>query len=1115
MNTIKKPDGLPDCKIIDTLIEKANSKTDYDFNYIHQLDEIRNRISIEVSRINLLFPEYTPHDEKYHLKRLFFVADHMLGDDIIENMNVTELFLLSVSLYAHDWGMAISENEKTHILSCQKDAPTSDINLLDDENIRIKEFCENKNIEIEKIEIEDWREYVRLTHAFRSGKRIKTYFDSISSGVAEFASRICEGHWLGFDIIDDYTSYPTDASIHSENVNVKALTIYVRLIDLLDMGEDRTPYVLWKFVAPRNQYSKMEWAKHRALQSVTFPQYQLTRYILVDGSTDDQNVFMSIMDLKRYADDQFRQCSDILNRINHNYHKLNISHIEWRIAARGFEPVAIQFEFDRNRMFDILGDEIYQGNPFVFIRELLQNAIDAIEMRTEILEKKDLSFKPKIKVEVTEDTLNYIVQITDNGIGMDEYIIRNYLTVAGKSYYRSVDFQKERLKMDPISRFGIGVLSCFMIADYIEIDTFKDPNTTKKQEYLKISIPSKENYFKIRKNIETLEIGTTFRVFVVKKRLPKDDKTKSIINFNITEYIRKTAGFVKYPMSIIENGIESIIHYPNIEEPKEASVIMMDYKFPIEKVIQPQNIETVKEYFEEKTFHLKTDLNLADFDGCITFLLPKDETVDIISSGHSWPLNEVKLINYKINAYEHKKIKWNDTWARYSTFYNKDRFIIPERYYSVFMDGILIQEITPPSFDLYRKDEDDDDENDIYYSNSLYDSFIIPQFIVNIPKPSGMKIDLARTNIKSAVSWDYPIWKAFFEYLKVNQVNEIVSKEPNERLMALARLITFYNISEKSIIEHLIDKSKFPLPFISNHGTVIFHEYGCDNFEYIRMAPSQFSGEYFKLIKANYFEYEKYDGILKYWKGPEAIIETKDIRFFNEAVISFSNIERLTKYFFSRNYYFSSIEFVTSPLGKNFPLVEEIYKIRPNTTITLAVASVITNFNLGSIDDYDFSILNALLKRKFDNFPRITKFPDPYNSKLFYSFEYLNINNALAKLIISICLSLIKAIDGKNISTEITGKLFDMINELPFIKSHYSSIKKNNIIDINSQLNTVFSEASRYNIIESDINLKSEIKLTDFVENSISINKKTKLFSTFFEIEKYKKSTLEWGEVIK
>src|ERR1035437_2166995 len=134
MEKINIPEGLPNCKIINTLVSKANSKTDYEFNYVQELENIRNRITIEVSRINLLFPEYTPHDEKYHLKRLFFVADQMLGDEVVESMNVTELFLISVSLYAHDWGMAISEDEKNYILSDCKDSLSPNINLLTDEN---------------------------------------------------------------------------------------------------------------------------------------------------------------------------------------------------------------------------------------------------------------------------------------------------------------------------------------------------------------------------------------------------------------------------------------------------------------------------------------------------------------------------------------------------------------------------------------------------------------------------------------------------------------------------------------------------------------------------------------------------------------------------------------------------------------------------------------------------------------------------------------------------------------------------------------------------------------------------------------------------------------------
>ncbi len=1110
MEKINKPEGLPDCKIINELITKANAKTDYEFNYVSQLDDIRKIISIEVSRINLLFPEYTPHDEQYHLKRLFYVADKMLGDEIIENMNATELFLLSVSLYGHDWGMAVSEEEKAYILTGCNEATSSTVNLLDDEKNRINEFCKTKNIELGKIELEDWREYVRLTHAFRSGKRIKKYFDPISSGVGDFASRICEGHWLNFDIIDDYISYPTDASIHREIVNVKALTIYVRLVDLLDLGEDRTPFILWKFVAPRNQFSKLEWAKHRALQSVTFPQYQLARYIQVEGSTDDQNVYMGIMDLKRYVDDQFRQCSDILNRINHSYHKLNISHIDWRIAPRGFEPIAIQFEFDRNRMFDILGDEIYQSNPYVFIRELLQNAIDAIEMRTEILEKKNLSFSPKIKLQVTEDDNCFIVEITDNGIGMDEYIIRNYLAVAGKSYYRSSDFQKEGLKMDPISRFGIGVLSCFMTADYIEIDTFRDPNATKNQDHLKISIPSKENYFKIKKNTEILNTGTTFKVFVLKNKLPNNKETGKRIDFNVTEYLKRTAGFVKYPITIIEKSAETLINNPNVIGVISSSEYKIDFKFPIEKAILPQDKLVAEEYFIEKKFYLKSDLNLTNFDGCITYLLPKSESIDVINDGHSWPTSEVSVIDYKVETPKARKIKWNEEWSSfYSYLPVNDKTIIPDRSYSVFMDGILIQKMTSPEIEL-----DEKDYNSLHYDNRYStENFINPQLIVNIPKPIGMKIDLARTNIETTEKWDKQIWIAFFDYLKDNIVKDILLKEPKERLLSLAKLITFYRLTNSIIIEHFLSDSKYPMPFISNKGNLVFKEIAPSNANSITLAPFEFRYDFYGLLESSYIEFKHYKGILQLWRG-EAIIQINNARHFYKSPASLSNIIVLTESYINRNYYIDSIEFVTSPLGEGFPLAQEILKMRPPNFPSKLDISDIEKIDLNTINKTTSMILNILFNKNFHSFPTLVEFSAPYESKMFYAFRYLNINNKFVNFFIKVCFAVIKVKKENSISKEVIGKLFDMINEVQFIKSRYHDNNQVKISEFNSQINEIINEALRIRIIENDSNIKSEITIDDFIENSITANKNLKSFKAYFEFKKYLKGTAEWGKKI-
>src|SRR4030042_2704846 len=272
MAKIKVSKELPECDLFSVLAEKVEQRKDIDFNFFGKLDECRQRGSGEVRQINVLFPEYTPHDEQYHLKRLFHVADTVLGRDRIEAMNSAELFVLAVGLYGHDWGMAVSESEKEYIItgSPPEGVRTQDLWILSDEQHRFTKFARDQRLimdtdgHIKEIPIDMWREYVRQTHAFRSGERVRRFFDPIDPGIADASSRICIGHSLTFEDLEDYRSYPPDFSVLRETVNLRALTVYLRLIDLLDLADDRPPYVVWKFVAPRDPRSKMEWAKHRA-----------------------------------------------------------------------------------------------------------------------------------------------------------------------------------------------------------------------------------------------------------------------------------------------------------------------------------------------------------------------------------------------------------------------------------------------------------------------------------------------------------------------------------------------------------------------------------------------------------------------------------------------------------------------------------------------------------------------------------------------------------------------------------------------------------------------------------------------------------------------------------
>jgi hypothetical protein len=254
----KIPKTLPDCELLHVLAEKAERRRDIDFNFLGRLDEFRQRVSGEVRQINELFPEYTPHDEQYHLKQLFHVADTVLGRDRLEEMNSAELFVLAISLYGHDWGMAVSEAEKQYILTSKppEGMRAEDLWILPDERTRFVRFARKQWLTLdtegclEEMPIEMWREYVRQTHSFRSGERVRRFFEPIDGGVAAAASRVCVGHRLDFEDLQDYRTYPPDFAVLRETVNLRALAVYLLLIDQLDLAEDRTPYVIWKFVAP-------------------------------------------------------------------------------------------------------------------------------------------------------------------------------------------------------------------------------------------------------------------------------------------------------------------------------------------------------------------------------------------------------------------------------------------------------------------------------------------------------------------------------------------------------------------------------------------------------------------------------------------------------------------------------------------------------------------------------------------------------------------------------------------------------------------------------------------------------------------------------------------------
>ncbi|GAA2634622.1 HSP90 family protein [Actinomadura fulvescens] len=116
------------------------------------------------------------------------------------------------------------------------------------------------------------------------------------------------------------------------------------------------------------------------------------------------------------------------------------------------------FQVDLRGVVDLLSRHLY-SSPRVYLRELLQNAVDAITARGEAAPGSGT---------VTIETRDGLLRVHDDGIGLTEDEVHRLLATIGRSSKRDeLGFARH----DFLGQFGIGLLSAFLVADEIEVVT--------------------------------------------------------------------------------------------------------------------------------------------------------------------------------------------------------------------------------------------------------------------------------------------------------------------------------------------------------------------------------------------------------------------------------------------------------------------------------------------------------------------------------------------------------------------------------------------------------------------------------------------------------------------
>jgi molecular chaperone HtpG len=121
------------------------------------------------------------------------------------------------------------------------------------------------------------------------------------------------------------------------------------------------------------------------------------------------------------------------------------------------------FQVDLRGVVDLLSHHLY-ASPRVYLRELLQNAVDAITARRAAWPDAPAW----VRIEPPEVTGDGTLRAIDSGIGLTEPQVHELLATIGRSAKRDdLGFARHEF----LGQFGIGLLSCFLVADEIRVDT--------------------------------------------------------------------------------------------------------------------------------------------------------------------------------------------------------------------------------------------------------------------------------------------------------------------------------------------------------------------------------------------------------------------------------------------------------------------------------------------------------------------------------------------------------------------------------------------------------------------------------------------------------------------
>ncbi|MEM8669450.1 MAG: ATP-binding protein [Planctomycetota bacterium] len=456
----------------------------------------RSRAKTVCAEIPRSFRDLTVHDIE-HIDALWQCADLVLGEDY--SINPLETYVLGGAFLLHDLGLALSSyaggSSEVEQTALWKDAAAFSFKKNEGRTIRADDW-DSLN---EKVRQDANEMFLRLNHARHAARLSEIEYRAGSSDAPGFLIEDSElresfGHTIGtiayshwwhaeevVEKLDKRTGgFPGGPT--SWDVDSLKLAFLVRVADAIQIDSRRAPTLLRSLRKPCG-IADNHWRFQNLVNSPTVDRGAIAFTSKRPFTPDEAEPWWTGKGLLELADRELRDADNYLTdngrdalRV-HRVAGVQRQHELTRLMqVCGWTPVETKIHVsDVVSVVNTLGGQgLYGRDPRVALRELLQNARDAVVARR--LKEHRSPDWGEIRVSLEKNADAWVLSVQDNGVGMSTATLSGPLLDFGQSYWQTdhMLFDHPQLAasgFEPNGKYGIGFFSVFTVASEVVVTT--------------------------------------------------------------------------------------------------------------------------------------------------------------------------------------------------------------------------------------------------------------------------------------------------------------------------------------------------------------------------------------------------------------------------------------------------------------------------------------------------------------------------------------------------------------------------------------------------------------------------------------------------------------------